>query len=86
MRIKWDLLTGEPDLPVLITLTLLAELSGVSRYTMQRVLHQAGVHCVRVGRRRLIPMTEIETKTPVLHENLPLLAARLRARKERKSR
>ena len=86
MRIQWNDVTGEPNLPLQITITLLVQLSSVSRYPERQVLEPAGVRNVRVGPRWLIPMTEIDTKTPVLHENLPLLARRHRARKERKSR
>jgi len=81
MSIELDAQTLEVKLPAFLTITRLAKLGRITRYTMRQVLQQKDVHCVRAGKRLLIPMAEIEKKIPALYKTLHLLEAARRARR-----
>jgi hypothetical protein len=77
---------GDVKLPVLCTITTLARLGNVSRFTLTQLLRERGVRRMVSGQRILIPMAEIEKKIPLLFQSLQLVASMRRRREEGKRR
>ncbi len=60
------------DLPLraACTVTELARATRIERRRLQRVLEEAGVRFVPCGRARLVSLSEIERKVPLLWEGI----------------
>lgn len=56
----------------LYTVPELAELFGVSRWQLERMLRGAEVEFIRSGNRRLVPIAEIEAKFPTVYRSVML--------------
>jgi uncharacterized small protein (DUF1192 family) len=64
-------------------MTALAELAGMSRHMMERLLRESMLRFMRMGRVSLVPMTELEERVPTLRkfiERLPEAKSRGSAR------
>ncbi|MGO8998002.1 MAG: hypothetical protein ACLQVI_32170 [Polyangiaceae bacterium] len=60
------------DLPLraAYTVTELARATGIERRRLQRALEDAGVRFLQAGRVRLVSLSEIERKVPLLWEGI----------------
>ena len=60
------------DLPLRAAYTVaeLARATRIERRRLQRVFEEAGVRFVPCGRARLVPLSEIERKVPLLWEGI----------------
>ena len=56
---------GALQLPAFYTMQALAELGNATPYVLRMLLRECGVRRLRVGRKVLIPMAEIEKKIPL---------------------
>ena len=66
MHRRQDSLLTEPKLRAYYGITALAELAGMSRHVMVRLLRKSKVRFMRMGRVSLVPMTELEERVPTL--------------------
>ncbi len=63
---------GMPDLPLRAAYSMaeLARVSGIERRRLQQLLEEAGVTLLPCGRARLVSLSEIERKVPLLWEGI----------------
>jgi hypothetical protein len=66
------------EVKALYSVPALAHAAGVTRYLMLRLLRANHVNFVRAGRSLLVPLSEVETRIPVLWRSI-LAAEGLRA-------
>jgi hypothetical protein len=69
----------ESELQAVYRIPELATIANTSRYLMERLLREAGVRRLRVGKTAVIPMREIQEKIPLLWESLQALREARRA-------
>jgi len=55
-----------PKLRRLYSVTQLGEMAGLSRWAVDRLIKRNRIECVWIGRKRLIPMSELVEKIPGL--------------------
>lgn len=73
MHRRSDSTLTEPKLRAYYTLGVLAELAGMTRHVMLRLLRRSKVRFVRLGRVTLVPLTELEDRVPTLWRYLHAL-------------
>jgi hypothetical protein len=66
MHRRSDSLLTEPKLRAYYGIGALAELAGMTRHVMLRLLRRSKVRFVRLGRVSLVPLTELEDRLPTL--------------------
>ena len=66
MHRRSDSLLTEPKLRAYYGVSALAELAGMTRHVMLRLLRRSKVRFVRLGRVSLVPLTEVEDRGPTL--------------------
>ena len=66
MHRRSDSLLTEPKLRAYYGVSALAELAGMTRHVMLRLLRRSKVRFVRLGRVSLVPLTELEDRIPTL--------------------
>lgn len=73
MHRRSDSLLTEPKLRAYYGIGALAELAGMTRHVMLRLLRRSKVRFVRLGRVSLVPLTELEDRLPTLWRYLHAL-------------
>ena len=57
---------SSPRIRRMYSVSQLGEMAGLSRWAVDRLIKRNGIRCVLVGRKRLVPLSELVQKVPGL--------------------